>query len=906
MPINRFRSDAPARPKIIRLLGPGGSGVVQAEITCGNRLFTFAEWNATTIAAALTASEVPEFAELTFEVDGDDVVVTGPDDDDFIISMAYRPTVTITNEAGVTARNQQTRLYFDGARAGTYTLTINGKTTAAIDYGDQSDLITQIELLSGWTAGDAIVVSATPDVVILEFTETLAGSPVAVTMDASNLHNGRTITIREATPYRPSPHDVWILSMDASTTCSVTIDGTSATLRSDMSRDQVAEILQSLSSRTLNVYGGPSGESDGDGITYCHYVLDFVGWDASTRPTVSVTDSDGTAEVVILSNPTSATGFTGVISNAQTGRVNHWLLDFTTGEEIIVEYDGIEVSLAAPASAADASTAATEIRTSLRDASEYDEVLADYSAFGFGALGNPNGWRSAYFIHILNTNESIVQTGGTGTLRRLNYAGTAAAGAVHEIYTPARTNGGTFRLTLPEGSTASLSGVISSGDLQTALAALVASTTVSGSGTPLAPWVVTYPVTEGVRVLPIAESVSLAGNGTGTATEIREALRGVTQKARFSVSTNATGGSFAVFYGTQGPVWVTLGDSAATVDAALATLPGIASGANIVTAYDAESETYDITFDGSLVDQLLPLFSLAENALDVTSSTTIEVTQAATGPRNIADPDNWSLGRMPHAMDTIVFEASVGDARYGLRQWVQVTANTSTEKLTAAAGHDLRAGQIVRFLTAGTLPTGISAGTDYYVLDPDNEAGTFRVSTTATGTAVNITGAGSGDIFCGVLATDIRIAASFTDQIGREERTSQNSAEYLPRYLQLGLASGGVCEIGGGNSGRGSSLIRLDLGYSLGTVQIVRTDSTGEIDRPSCAILADSGSLAVDVVNGDVGLAAFESESVIVGAISQNSGTLFCGDATAASLTKQGGRLLSRSLTVSGEISIKG
>jgi hypothetical protein len=234
-----------------------------------------------------------------------------------------------------------------------------------------------------------------------------------------------------------------------------------------------------------------------------------------------------------------------------------------------------------------------------------------------------------------------------------------------------------------------------------------------------------------------------------------------------------------------------------------------------------------------------------------------------------------------------------------------VTANTSTEVLTAVGGHDFRQGQIIRFLTAGTLPTGISAATDYYVLDPDNQNGTFRVSATATGGPVNISGAGSGEIFCGVLAAGVRIAGSFSDQIGRPERTASDSAEYLPRYFMVGLPAGGRCEIGGG-VGRGSGLIRLDLGYSAGTVQVVASDSAAELDRPAVCLLADSTLLAVDVVSADVGIAAHDGEASVVGAITQASGTIYCGDVGAASVTKQGGRLLSRVMTVSGQISIKG
>lgn len=908
MPINRFIADAPAQEKIVRLIGPSGSGVVRAEITCGNRSLSFDEWDAATVAAALTDAEFPEFTDLEFAADGNDVVVTGPEDDDFTIGLTYRPTVTITNDQGVTQVNQQTRLSFSGARGGTYTLTINGLTTAAIDYGDESDLIDQIELLSGWTAGDAAVVSATPDTVILEFKGTLAGTPVAVTMDASNLQNGRDMTIREAQSYRPSPHDVYILALDASTTCSVTIDGSSATIRSDESLATIRQKLQALSTRTLNVYGGPNGVEDGDGITCCHFVLDFAGWDASTRPTVSVTASDGAAQFRILNNPASATGFSGLREaglGLTLGQCSHWLLDFTQGDTITVEYDGVEVSLTAPddATVGAISTRAADIQTQLRDASEYDEAVVDYTAVGWSP--STDAYISRYLLHVLNVNDTLVQTGGTGQLVRINYPGSGATGAIHHIHTPAGTASGNFKLTLPEGTTAALSATISSGDLQTALAALVASTTVSGSGTPASPWVVTYPSAVGARDLPIATDVALGGNGIGSAATLRESVRAKNQTARFAIGTNATSGAFSVRFGNEGPVTITLNDSAGTVDAALATLPAIGDASYINTTYNSESQTYDIVFASSLANRKLPLFTLVENNMAVVDVETVEVQQRATGPRNIAEAQNWSLGRLPHAGDTIVFEASVGDAVYGLRQWVKVTANTSTEQLVAAAGHDLRNGQIVRFLTGDTLPTGVSAGTDYYVLDADNEAGTFRVSATATGTAVNLTAAGSGDIFCGVLAAEIRIAASFTDSIGREERNSSDTAEYRPRYLQMGLPSTGLCEIGGG-AGRGSSLLRLDLGYSEGTLRVIRTDSTSEVDRPSCCLLMESDVLDVELINGDVGLAAFDEETCTLADLVQQSGALFCGEVSVSSLQKQGGRLLSRNLTVAGSIVMQG
>jgi len=920
MAINRFRGDAIALPKIIKLLGPGGAGVVQAEITCGNRTFLFPEWNAASIVAALNASGAPEFNNILFAVEFDDIVATGPEDDDFIIGLSYRPTITITNDMGINRVNQITALHFNGARGGTYSLTINGKTTGTITYGDQSDLITEIQALSGWTAGDAVVRSATPDQILIEFAGTLAGIPVAVTMDASNLQNGRTMTVRERFPYKAEPHDIWLLGLESSTECTITIDGNSATIRSDFGLEKTRELIQALADLPVEVYGGyiaPTGR-----VAPAHYVLDFYGYGVSTRPTVALSGTVNASAVKILSDSTSGLeGMDLTYVSKSFGFVRHWMLDFTKGNLITLEYDGIEFDVENTASGVAATSvtvdnhrfSANALLQTMRDISEFFEGDAVVTApaevsSGWGPIDikAANSFFHPLIYHILSDNGTLRQTGGNGTLRLLQQDGSAASPAVHEVFVPPRTTGGTFTLTFPEGKPAAISATASASTIETALDALIASgINVDGTGTAVDPWLITYTTALGARPLPIAGDIALSGNGTGSATNFRNAVRSKSQSARIAISSNATGGTYSIAFGNDGPLTLTFGDSASTVDTALATLQGIGSASNVNTSYDAESESYDLVFAGSLADRRLPELRLLANNLDVTSTTTIEVQQQATGPQNLADAANWSANRVPAAGDTIVFEASVGDVRYGLRQWVQVTANTSTEVLTAVGGHDFRKGQIIRFLTSGTLPTGISGGTDYYVLDPDNQNGTFRVSVTASGGPVNISGAGSGEIFCGVLAAGVRIASSFSDQIGRPERTSADSAEYLPRYLMLGLPSGGVCEVGGG-VGRGSGLIRMNLGYSAGSIQIIRSDSSAELDRPSICVLSDSTLLGVEIVSADVGIAAHDGESATVGAITQSAGTLYCGEVGAASITKQGGRLLSRVLTVSGNVSIKG
>ena len=74
------------------------------------------------------------------------------------------------------------------------------------------------------------------------------------------------------------------------------------------------------------------------------------------------------------------------------------------------------------------------------------------------------------------------------------------------------------------------------------------------------------------------------------------------------------------------------------------------------------------------------------------------------------------------------------------------TADSSTEKLTIAAGHIFGTGDRVRLTTTGTLPGGLSAGTDYYTIyvsSTEIKLATSRLNA-ETGTVINITSSGSG------------------------------------------------------------------------------------------------------------------------------------------------------------------
>lgn len=73
-----------------------------------------------------------------------------------------------------------------------------------------------------------------------------------------------------------------------------------------------------------------------------------------------------------------------------------------------------------------------------------------------------------------------------------------------------------------------------------------------------------------------------------------------------------------------------------------------------------------------------------------------------------------------------------------------VTISNASPAVVTWTAHDLQAGQEVKFATTGSLPTGLTAGTTYYVISAGLTANTFEVSATLGGAAINTSSAGSG------------------------------------------------------------------------------------------------------------------------------------------------------------------
>jgi uncharacterized phiE125 gp8 family phage protein len=94
--------------------------------------------------------------------------------------------------------------------------------------------------------------------------------------------------------------------------------------------------------------------------------------------------------------------------------------------------------------------------------------------------------------------------------------------------------------------------------------------------------------------------------------------------------------------------------------------------------------------------------------------------------------------------------------RYKAGFVVPFTAVAGTDVITAA-GHTFSNGAAVQLSNSGgALPAGLSANTDYYVINVSGN--TLKLSATDGGAAIDITGAGTGTHFIGVVPSGIRQA----------------------------------------------------------------------------------------------------------------------------------------------------
>ncbi len=217
-----------------------------------------------------------------------------------------------------------------------------------------------------------------------------------------------------------------------------------------------------------------------------------------------------------------------------------------------------------------------------------------------------------------------------------------------------------------------------------------------------------------------------------------------------------------------------------------------------------------------------------------------------------------------------------------LQSSVVTITNASPAVVTwAFSTHGMTGGEPIVFTTTGTLPTGLTAGTTYYVLAASISSTTFRVAATPGGTAINTTGAGSG-IHTGTVGsmtvggtysvlsvTDVDnfvIAATSAAICNSVVPMNSGNAEIL-YYIALGPPSG---------SGTGYSFSTYSSGPYSGTGASSTAQTGTAIAAADWTLDSWNATLMACPANGGIyawtPLGGFPSASLIAGAPLYNSG----------------------------------
>lgn len=125
------------------------------------------------------------------------------------------------------------------------------------------------------------------------------------------------------------------------------------------------------------------------------------------------------------------------------------------------------------------------------------------------------------------------------------------------------------------------------------------------------------------------------------------------------------------------------------------------------------------------------------------------------------NPNTWDLDAGTYRVQ--------GEMTFCFDYTMRGTIGTFTVTIASPAvftlnNHGLTAGTAIKFSTTGALPTGLTAGTTYYVIAAGLTTNNFRVSTTVGGAAVNTSGAQSGThTAAGVIQTESCAAAVYDE-----------------------------------------------------------------------------------------------------------------------------------------------
>lgn len=740
-------------------------------------------------------------------------------------------SVTTTTPGSAGTDEVQVITFYGSPSGGTFTVTFNGFTTAALAFNISSaDLQTALRGLSSIGSGNINVSGSAGGPYTCTFAGTLASTAVGMlTVDASSLTGGTIYgTIATTTPGVAGTNEVQYISQSNSGgsnetmtiertgtvsggTFTLTYDGeTSAALAYNVKLWQVCEALDAIhATKEGTGYWGPYFAPWNE--SYANLTIHECLAISPTGAKIQFIGSRGAADVDTADYSLSSASLTGGGSysfpgaNSQAGSVGGGSLvtsgSFTlsfggyTTSSLTLTVSGftvtsptaaaVQTALEGLASIGSGNVAVTALQTSTSGPDGTSRGL--FKVTFQGALaGTPVG---------LITGTGTVPAGQEANQFDIHVAtlknGVAGTNEVQTVTLSGSPSAGTFTLSYGTQTTGPIAYNATAADVDTALEALsnipAGGVTCTGGALPGSLVTVTF-----TGALGYTDVSQLVINDTGLKVIVTETTPGVTatnEVQSISLTGSPHGGTATLTYDGQTTSSLAYNASAATVQTALEALSNLAPG-DVVCTGGPWPAAIVLTFGGTLaatnVVALTGTSSLNNGTVTETSLSPITqtVTTANSGPNDLTVAANWSGETVPVNGDVVVFDQGTSDVKYHLDQ--------SAVTLTAFYHY-----------------------------------------------------------------------SSYSGNIGLPEVNRDYSIEYYEFRGQYLKFNSPIVQVGLGD-GPSSGRIKLDLGTVATVVDVYRTATPIEVGIESLLLKLINASNAVNVNRGSVGIAIYPGETSTV------------------------------------------
>lgn len=854
------------------------------------------------LVAAWNASLIAEFAEVTASDAGTHLLLTADTaGKPFIVSSSTTNTtagaITIVETTkGVETVNEVQRLKLQtGVSGGTFTYTndfgFGNETTAAIAWNDSAAALkAAIVALATPVDADLSVVKAADGDWYITWTGAFAAVEVAEgTIDGALLTGTGNVTV-ETTTQGGGPSDeiqqIKISQTGTNTAWSYTLTfGGQATATITQADNTAAiqtklEALSSIGAGNCKVYGTHQNNTNtGTCNLFVKFTGALAGLNVGLISGTAISDLDITIVTIVAGGQSAADEVQHVDIGQPTAGTYRLRVAGETTESITL-------------------TSSQATIESLLEALSTVDVVSVY--------GDAYSHLIVYQGTAANSDQDLAAivsslTSGTPVVSEVRRGG----GNLNEVQKiRVFASGGSFTLSDGTSTTSAIAFGALAATIKTRLEtdiAAITTVTVTGTGTPTDPYVVTYTNPGNTDVPELTGNGALLTGSDGIVTEEVAHNAGANEVQTITIDAGVTAGTFTVTDSTGDTTGnLAFSITSAALQTALEALVGIGAG-NVAVAGDGP---HVITYQGALAKLDVPLLTVdGSNLVGGSGTQTLVITETtrSRGPNHWNDPLNWHLGHVLEHGETPVLQSGKVDVLYGLNQWAVFTADNTTENLTIA-NHDFVDEQKVQVQTdGGTLPTGLAALTDYYVIYVDKD--TIQLSATRGGAAINITTNGSGTNIVGVFIDDLDHYARTSMKIGLPIRNATGDyREYRPlklKLLMLAASTNKRVRIGEG-IGQSGSRLNFDFRKSQVNWKIYQT-GTGADSVPACLIENQNAASTLELIEGEAGIAFERGETCEMDKITQRAGTLVLGKGHVnADIEKTGGELRSHGATING------